>query len=332
MRAALSVVITVVVVAGCGGGTKKPVPVIENNAVVQAEPWTVARVRATLPPDAALVVKLETRPIRTSEVIGSFWTMLSEKSFAQVGVCQAFKDLDMTMVLVASGTQASPVFSIWILDTSASALRTCFEQLAAGPPDKAQITIDGDFVTIATATGGSRGAVVILDDHAAFMTIGKAPILDRAQLLAATQDRLDTIRDAELDELFVSLAPVWAFASGTAPMFGSFPMNNKFRTAAVTVGLGKLMAVDALVHMTRPEEAATVAQLVQAQGQSAVQMGMADELRASADAGALVVHVAFSKAALQKVVNLLGGMLGGIINSQGVVPTPPPAPAPAPAP
>jgi hypothetical protein len=307
MRAAL--VILFAVVAACGGGSKSVTP-ITNVAVPEVHPWTAARVRATLPPDASVVIKVETAPIRTSEVVGPMWAQLSASSFKKMGTCQEIADLDATMVVVVSGTEAMPAFSVWMLDTPAATVRRCMEKTAAAPPEKLQVTIDGDFASITGGPGGARGGVLFLDDSTVVMSFEKSPTFDRAHLLAATQERHDALADPALDELFASSAPVWGYGTAASPMLASLAAG-KFRTFAVTVGLSKLMTVDARVRMTAPDKASDAANMVSSQGGAVVQMGMIDEIKASAEDDTLVVHAVFSKASIDKLMSMMGGMLGG---------------------
>jgi hypothetical protein len=307
MRAALLAVIAVI--AGCGGGTRPPKP-IENTAVPQARPWTVDRVRSTLPPDTSIVVKLATGPIRSSEILGPMWEKLTAEALKKAGVCQEMKDIDATIMIVVSGTEESPVMALWVLDTSVASMRACMDRLAATPPADVQIKVDGDFVSITTGPDGPLGGILILDEHSAVVSFERSPSLARARLQAQTQERADAFHDAALDELFASPAPVWGYGSAAAPMLAK-TAGGRLRTLAVTVGIAKLIDVDARVRMNRPDDAATTAQLIQTQGASIVQMGMATEVKATAQADVLVVHATFSKASLDRMMSMFGGMLGG---------------------
>jgi len=326
--------LAILALAGACGGAKAagPTPIANQAMVVKTEGWTVARVLAAMSPDVAFMMKLDTHRVRTSPILAPYWDQITAWSTARAGGthCDGMSDLDATVVMTLGGTVATPEVGVWLLDTDAQVIRRCVEHIQAAPAAGVRVSVDGDFASIQPAAVGTAAAgMVFLDDHTVFLRSTKAPGLDRAATLAATRERADAPRFGELDDLFAADAPLWALVVGSSPAFVS--AGQKFRTAALTLGLGKRVDLDMQVRMLAPDAALSAAQTIEQQGQTAVTMGFVTELTATADADLLAVHVALTKDAIDKLVVMFGSAMSGAFGATSpVAPVTPPPVAPAP--
>jgi hypothetical protein len=280
---------------------------------------------ALLPVDSEIVMGLNFAQLQQSSLWkqfvepmmmkGDFQTKLTEfKTKCGFDPLSAVKTVSIGMKGVGA---PKPDGVIVIHGAEKAKVMDCFEKMKAEAKKDAEISQDGDVITIKPKQGGDPVAFSFVNDTTAVMVMGANANKDGIKAAAAGTSTLKT--SAAFVEMYSKINTqdsLWLLMNGNSKAFDKaaamgFKPKAVFGSVNVTDGL----TVDFRMRLDSADQATQIAQMGKSQAAGAA--SMFDKLDIVNDGSDVKVSIALSNAKLQSLIKQFGGMMGGMGGGMG---------------
>jgi hypothetical protein len=310
-----------------GGPAEAPAPSAQLGGPVGAQ--GLDRMLAIVPVESEIVFGLDFDRLRASALVGGFMDQLTQMNNKNMGF-----DMKAECGIDASKLATTAVFGMRMKSENDVSIAgviggvpkaqmvPCFQK-AKDKMEKqgAKVTLDGNYTFLASEQNGKKSyaGMTFIDDSTMIMKAGMDPVdkaaLDKMMTAKVGDGLSGSTEFMGMVKATNTKATIWALVNGQAAMLQKAPI--KFKSAFGSIDITDGVVADGRLRMNSPQEATKLAQAFGAQIGQLKGMGLAETAEATADGADLKVKVTMKKEHVDKLKQMMGGMLSGMMGGMG---------------